>query len=105
MDLALILLAIWIASGVGIARFLARKGFSPTEARGGGFVASCALLALLGVTLDLEKPAREAREAQLVAKQAAARKDAAAKRIQEEAEWTARYLEAKFSHTQWKNVE
>ena len=63
--LVLILLATWMATWIGVALFLRRKGFSTGFGLGGGFVVSCGVLALVSLMLtDQTKEAAQTKEAQ-----------------------------------------
>lgn len=60
----LILFASWIATWIGVAFFLYRKGYSGSVGLGGGFVVSCGVLALVSLMLtDQTKEAGQTQEA------------------------------------------
>jgi hypothetical protein len=63
--LVLILLATWMATWIGVALFLRRKGFSTGFGLSGGFVVSCGVLAL--VSTMLTEQTKEAPKAPLAA--------------------------------------
>jgi hypothetical protein len=63
--LVLILLATWIATWIGVALILRRKGFATGFGLSGGFVVSCGVLALVSLILtDQAKVAEQTKVAQ-----------------------------------------